>query len=319
MKIKMDVYRRRRLCALAILLAILLLLNWGIFLLKDYRYAGRNKEFQKSHTIYEEGNPVLGKSSQFLTEVLDECKELVFRNSELKNNYPFLNWDRVESVTISFCKVIELSNGQMLQDEITAKYYSTDNIIFVMEGNSVVLNIEYLRRVLIHELMHTLTYSESLANNMLSEGIAEKFTEKICNENNIPFKYSVDYTYHVWAYDVLENVFGAEKLVFMSYYGFLPDIMDMYTKKGFGNEFFNVLENLDVYEGETKDGFFKRRKCKKMIRVAEDIMVHLTHNYIFDKKNNCDVETTIEKCKALLITDENYFVKRLEEREKEHK
>lgn len=319
MKKKKSIYRRRRICALLILLLIVLSIQWVIFLLRDYRYAGRNKEFQKSHTLYEEGSPVVGKESTFLTSVLTDCKDLIWQNYELATKYPFLNWDRVEKTTISYCKCIEMSNGETLQDEITAKYYSPDNHIYVMEGNSVVYSEPYLKRVLIHELMHALTYSDFLSSNMLSEGVAEKFTEIICNQNHIPFTYTPDYTYNVWAYDMLENVFGDDKLIFMSYHGFLIDMMDMYTKKGLGNEFFYSLENLDSYNSNTKNGFFKRRKCKKMIKTPEDIIVHLTHNYIYDSKNNCDIDTVIYNCEVLLISDDKYFVKRLEDREKEHK
>ncbi|MCR5147156.1 MAG: hypothetical protein K6B70_07465 [Clostridia bacterium] len=316
---KKNIYRRRRICALLILLLILLSIKWVIFLLRDYRYAGRNKEFQKSHIVYEEGSPVVGEESIFLTSVLTECKKLINMNYELVTKYPFLNWDRVRETTISYCKCIEMSDGETLQDEITAKYYSTDNKIFVMEGNSVVYSEPYLKRVLIHELMHALTYSDFLSNNMLSEGVAEKFTEIICNQNHIPFAYSSDYTYNVWAYDMLENVFGDDKLIFMSYHGFLIDIMDIYTKKGLGSEFFYTLENLDNYQRNTKDSFFKRRKCEKMIKTPEDIIVHLTHNYVLDSKNNCDVDTVISDCKSLLISDDKYFVNKLDEREKEHK
>lgn len=312
MKKAKNVYRRRRICALIILLIIILLINWVIFLLRDYRYAGRNKEFQQSHTLYEEGSPVLGKSSVFLTDVLTECKSLIYLNNELKTKYPFLNWDRVDEATISFCEYLEMSNGEKLRDEITAKYYSTDNQILVMEENSVIYDISYLKRVIIHELMHALTYSQFLSTNMLNEAIAEKFTEKICNQNSISFTYSLDYIYNIWAYDMLENVFGADELVFMCYHGFIIDMIDIYTKSGLGNEFFYVLENLDYYQKNTKDGFFTRRKCEKMLKTAEDIIVHLTHNYVYDSKNYCDKDTVIANCKTLLISDDNYFVRRLE-------
>ena len=318
MKKRKSVYRRRRICALIILLLIVFSINWAIFLLRDYRYAGRNKEFQKCHTVYEEGNPVVREESIYLTEVLTDCRSLIHLDNELRTKYPFLNWNKVDETTISFCECIEMSNGETLQDEITAKYYSTENKILVMDGNTAILSEPYLKRVLIHELMHALTYSDFLSNNMLSEGIAEKFTEKICSQNNIPFAYSLDYSYNIWAYDALENVFGADELVFMCYHGFVSDMIDIYTKKGLGQEFFYSLENLDYYERNTEDGFFKRRKCKKMIKTPEDIIVHLTHNYVFDEKNNCDADTIIANCKTLLISDDKYFVKRLEEREKEH-
>ena len=165
---------------------------------------------------------------------------------------------------------------------------------------------------IVHELMHDLTYSQYLSSNLLNEAFAEKLCEKICNQNSIPFTYSTEYTYNIWLYDTLENVFGTEQLMYMCYYGFLNDMIDLYTKKGYSNKLFNVLENLDYYEKNGENSVFKKQKCEKMLKTAEDIIVHLTHNYINDPKNNCDKEVVIANCKKMLVSDEDYFLKRLE-------
>lgn len=309
---KKNIYRRRRFCALIILIFIVLLIKILVFYCRDYRYAASNSRFQKSYTIYEEGNPVLGDSSTYLEDVLAQCKILIFQNEELKTKYPYLNWKNVEESTITFCKCIQMSDGNVLKNEIEAKYYSPDNTILVMDGAEAVYNKLFLKRIIIHELMHNLTYSEYLSTNLLNEAVAEKLCEKICNENSIPFTYSTEYTYNIWVYDTLENVFGTEQLMYMCYYGFLNDMIDLYTKKGYSDKLFNVLENLDYYEKNEKNGLFKKLKCEKMLKTAEDIIVHLTHNYIYDTKNNCDKNVVIANCKSLLVYDEDYFIKRLE-------
>ena len=309
---KKNIYRRRRRCALIILIIIVLLTKMLIFFCRDYRYAGNNDKFQKSYIVYEEGSPVIGDNSMYLEEVLAQCKNFILQNEELKSKYPYLNWKNVEEATITFCKYIEMSNGDVLKNEIAAKYYLPENKVLVMEGTYVVYNEPFLKRILIHELMHDLTYSQYLSSNLLNEAFAEKLCEKICNQNSIPFTYSTEYTYNIWLYDTLENVFGTEQLMYMCYYGFLNDMIDLYTKKGYSNKLFNVLENLDYYEKNGENSVFKKQKCEKMLKTAEDIIVHLTHNYINDPKNNCDKEVVIANCKKMLVSDEDYFLKRLE-------
>lgn len=309
---KKGVYRRRRICALIFIILFILLINWLIFIFRDYRYAGSGSKYQKSYTMYEEGNPVLGENSKYLEDILAQCKDLILQNEELRTKYPYFNWQMLEDSTISFCKYIEMSNGEIFKNEIAAKYYSIDNKILVMEGDYAVYNELFLKRILIHELMHNLTYTEYLSSNMLNEAIAEKLTSKICEENEIPFTFSLEYSYNIWLYDALENVFGTEQLLYMSYHGYLNDVIDIYTKKGYGSKLFNVLENLDYCNKNQEDCLGKRIRCEKMLKIAEDIVVHLTHNYINDPKNNCDKDTAIANCKLLLVSDDDYFIRRLE-------
>ena len=107
---------------------------------------------------------------------------------------------------------------------------------------------------------------------------------------------------------MLENVFGRQKLVYMAYFNILNDVIDKYTKNFYGEKMFFTLDNLYyLQQNNTQRRIIFDLHCRTMIRIVQDILVHLTVNYC--EEDFCEVSRTeiLLNCKDLLWLNENYF------------
>ena len=162
-----DVKTRKQICArrrrVFVILVILFCfcIHMLVFLNREYRYAGKKSKWQKKTIEYVEGNPVYGEYNPYLEGVLAECKFAINNTKELREQYPYLNWQNFEQVKIASC--IRLSfpeeTNSSAEDSIYAVYQASENTLLVMESYIDKLDMNYLMRIIIHELMHCLTYN----------------------------------------------------------------------------------------------------------------------------------------------------------------
>lgn len=315
-KSKKQICARRRRVFVIIIVIIYIFVHIFISFNREYRYAGKKSKWQTTSIRYTEGIPVLGEYSQYCDEILLQCKDAINNTQELREQYPYLNWQCFEEVKVSLCERISLPNGTIASDGIYAKYYVPDNTVLIMKSSIDELDAYFLMRIVIHELMHCLIRSSSVSG-VLYEGLAELFCQKVCEQNDISFTFSEAYKYDIWVTLMLENVFGRQKLMYLAYYNILNDVIDKYTKNNYGKMVFDTLENLsDFYRNY--DGKFKfvyTHNCDTMIRIIQDVLVHFTVNYSnedFCMERQAEI---LKNCNDMLELKEDYFKKILGDEE----
>lgn len=190
-KMNKKLMRQKRAIVIGMFMILTVVVCSLEFFSREYRYVVIRSKWKEQRVTYEEGNPVTLRENPRdynLTKILEECKDMI-KNSSLKSVYPYLNWERLDDVSVEYCAFIKLSNGTIENDsDIVAKYYVNENIVLIM-NDAEINNDDELKRIIIHELLHCLTYSYSLSNTVLYEGVAEVLAHNVCVNENIPFEY----------------------------------------------------------------------------------------------------------------------------------
>ena len=308
-KSKKQICARRRKVFVISLILFSICMHMVISLNREYRYAGRKSRWQKSNLEYVEGVPVLGEYNQYLEDVLAQCKSAIDKTNELREQYSYLNWQNYEQVKIASCLKLYLSDEfqTSASDSIYAVYKPSENTVLVMELSVDRIDMYFLMRIIIHELMHCLTYNTGLSGG-LYEGIAEILCKQVCEQNFINYTENELYKYDVWVVQMLENTFGRQKLIYMAYYNILNDVIDKYTHNFYGEKMFTVLNNLSyLLQNNTQRRIIFDIHRKTMLRIIQDVLVHLTVNYC--KEDFCEGNRTeiLMNCKDQLQVKEDYF------------
>lgn len=306
-KSKKEICRRRRRIALSIIaiftILVISLIKFISFYSCDYRYAGLYAKHEHGKVIYEEAIPQgISEADEYVQTLFKKCKKMV--NSSLQSYY-FLNWNRLEECEMFYYSSSVASTGE-IDEYAIACYNSSENRVYILPNLLNKYGEQYLKRVIIHELMHCLTYSKEIADTVFYEGIAEVLASRICKIYNLDFKY--EYLINVRDYRTLENVFGQDATVYLLYNGRMQKEIDRYTQKGYGQELFEVLDKISVYSKHEDDLNIDKKQINYLEKVAQDILIHLTCNYannLSDKNRANQIIENFEN-EFLLIKDE-YF------------
>lgn len=81
-------------------------------------------------------------------------------NSSLQSYY-FLNWNRLEECEMFYYSSSVASTGE-IDEYAIACYNSSENRVYILPNLLNKYGEQYLKRVIIHELMHCLTYSKEI-------------------------------------------------------------------------------------------------------------------------------------------------------------
>ena len=307
-KSKKELCRRRRI-ALNIIIILIFLFSSLIKIISyvscDYRYAGLYAKREHGKVVYEEAIPQgISETDEYTKELFKECKDMI--NSSLKS-YVFLNWEQLEKCEIYNFSSSYISTGE--KDEYAlACYKSNENKVYILPRVCADYEKQHVKRIIIHELMHCLTYSQKIAGTVFYEGVAEVLTFEVCKIYNINFNY--EYLTNVWAYRTLENVFGSEATVFLLYTGNMKREIDKYTQEGYGQELYAVLDKMFAYASDEQLTFVDEMNLKYLQKVAQDILAHLTYNYaskLLDKSNANRIIMNFKN--EFLLIKESYFQK----------
>ena len=289
-----------------IILACLISLITGCTSSNTYRYADNFDE--KSYQIeYLEPESAEAIFNIEYDSILEDCKSMILA-TDLKAKFPYLNWNNLENVEIRRCNG-HLIDGQVQNIGIDARYHQPLNMVYVYPACDQ-YDADYVKTIVIHELIHCITYSEAVCTNQLWEGLADLYTMKICREFDLPFK--LQYQMEFLSLTFFNNVFGEEAVVEMLYNGTLDSEIDRHTKPGMAAKF-NCATSIagHYYEmyGAYDVAYFE------LIKVIQDIQCHVAISACADMSEDTR-KKVYEKCKTTLIydqyIDESYFRKLLE-------
>lgn len=240
----------------------------------------------------EESQPiVLGGEDrdEFLEDTFEEAKGLL---SPLKDSYPYLNWNSLEKLKISYAGIDSL-----------AEYHEKENIVLVRTSVRKEKDEKELETALIPEMLKAVLTIPNMNQlyEELYEGINSLLAEEVCSVNQLKFESPEQIQYSVWVCQMLEHVLGQENFLYLSYNGYLMAVIDEYTVDNYGTLLFDAI-------GVANMSSMGHEEYDEAMLVAQDIVVHFAKNYaeatISDPARKAELLRSIE---SQLMLRRRYF------------
>ena len=217
-----------------------------------------------------------------LTELLQNCKN-DYILSNLKSHYPYLSWDKFESV-----KIYE---SDLADSESVAKYLKSTNTIVVNTPVFYNTDTNSKHLCILHELAHCLTSSEaSISCGGFNEPIAEFITLSICELQNIDFDFS--YRESTMIYMMICNCYGIDNSIYDFYYGTLIDNLNTIT-----NEHGEDLASILYFMTHSNEREYLQFNYNDLLLMAQDIAIHA----------NINTNSSLKNCTELIVINNDYF------------
>lgn len=251
------------------------------------------------HTEYEAINKT---NDNRLEEILAECREIVKSGID-KEKYSFWNWEKLDSVKVYRAdRLVSLYNNQEISESSDAIYdYDKHEVLVFPCCDSY--EEDYFRTILIHELIHVLTYSEECYTHMMWEGIADYWARAISEKNGLPFE--LCYIYEVHFVELFVTFMGEQKFMESFYDGSLNEIIDQNTKKGSGEKFEAILFYMAHYPA-----VYGRMptigEAQFMLKAGQDIIFHMCASYIREMEES-QKEKIRDKMMQKVMLNKEYF------------
>ncbi len=291
---------------LALVMALVMVVLTGCSYKDTYRYQYADKWESPFELAYEDGTPIELQDDKELDKLLEECKDMI-NETDMKELYPYFNWELLEKAEICHSKGVKLKSGEARTEGMDAKYFVKLNKVLVFPVCSE-YEEDYLKTLILHELMHTLTYSEEAVKLQIWEGVADFFAGQISNLNALPFK--LQYQYEVLYLTQLFTVFGEVETQKMIFDGELANKLDELTKEGMSEKFNSALAILSSFY-EIYGNLSDTETAEELVKVIQDVMCHMTANYCEELEEE-ERAAILESFKGMLIIDDSYFEKLLE-------
>ena len=239
--------------------------------------------------------------SDELNSLLNVCIDY-YKVSNLQADYPFLFWNNLNDINIYFTE----KASEIIGTTTYAAYIKSGNLIIVNTSKFNSKSLDEQKAVIIHELAHALTVSDSnfFEGGGFTEAVAEDLACTICTQNGINY----DFTYpdSFCLYMLVWNIFGKTYTLKAYCEGELNNNINDISD-GFGTDLSNMLTILNHYELYKNEISFS---YTKVVYMAQDILVHATVN----KANQLapkQKQEMLDTCFNGLILKNEYFSKLL--------
>ena len=241
-----------------IILGIMLVFLTGC----DYKYAG-SWQSPRQFDIEDAYSKDPGVADRQLSEMLSSCKSSLSLVLDRKAT-SYLLWRNFDEVNI---RLINRESENNLSENSDAYYDRNDNTIYVLEETTE-KGQNYMLGVICHELVHALTWSDSL-NSMLSEGIADAYAARALEPHGI--HYEITYLNATFVVLCLESCYGSD-LLELAISGKLPDKIDQdLGKTGMGQKLDQTLSAVYYFDYMAPD----ESNFRAALLAQCDILSHL--------------------------------------------
>ena len=227
-----------------------------------YKYAD-NWRVPRQFSIEDAYSEDPGVDNMQLSEMLKSCKSSLSKVIDRKST-KYLLWQNFNEVEIL---MITKDSTNNLSEGVDAYYNRDDNTIYVLT-EAMNKDQSYLRGVICHELVHTLTWSEKL-DSLLSEGIADLYAARALGTYGD--HYEISYLNATFATLCLESCYG-DNLLRLAVAGELPAEIDQdLGKVGLGYKLNESLSAVYYYS------FIEPNEdnCHEALLAQFDILSHL--------------------------------------------
>lgn len=310
-KVTKKIARRRRQMACLILLIIIMTIMTIIKYTRSYRYADGKSYWRSNHISMEYGSPIVGKSCNTLTESIQQYTEVL--KNEWKAKYPYMNWEKLETLTASYSKAIITSDGGYCSSYLKYDPFSNKLLISEETVNNPMTNIE---TYIVNGCIQCLLYNSKTDCIILYEGASEALTEEIfVNLGQHPPYSDTKKTYmnvnSKWVYQMFKSIYKQDTLLYLMCNDpeLLTDIIDYYTDNK-SEELFIVGSNLTYYNELKLSKWRAKMDKEKMVLILQDIFVHMANKRSKDLDEEKKKEILVE-CEDNLLISNKYFHKRL--------
>lgn len=293
---------------LLVAICVFVILIGGIFIFNiansdEYKYASRWSS--SVNFTLEDGTPADITEDDNLDRILNECIDMI-NSMNLRQLYPYFNWDKLENVKIAHCSGIITSDSKFHSNGIDAKYFIKQHLLAILP-DAEAYEEDYLKTLILHELIHILTFgTNEFSQPQLYEGIADYLAAQISKAYNLPFR--LQYMYEVYFLHMLQNIWGEEETINLLIKGTFDDELDSLTCEGFGKK---LSDNLLVI-GHYYELYDSDKQFEKLLLVGQDIVVHATANYCSKLTNESERKQILLNCKEMLLIKNDYFLSLLE-------